>query len=175
MAVTQKTLRSAHGARPRGATFPLRLHRAVYGVTLILAAVAIYAVVGLLVGKANVLIDDVRYGRPRTMQLDAYVGHDEASGQPTHLMALNLNRQATVVELPGGDPTKARTIAGPYLFGADEHLTPVLLSLRDMDGDGTVDLLLDVRSEQIVYLNKNGAFRLPTADEQSILNRGSDR
>jgi hypothetical protein len=90
-------------------------------------------------------------------------------------MALNLNRQATVVELPGGDPTKARTIAGPYLFGADEHLTPVLLSLRDMDGDGTVDLLLDVRSEQIVYLNKNGAFRLPTADEQSILNRGSDR
>ena len=90
-------------------------------------------------------------------------------GKPTHLMALNLNRQVVVVEIPGGDASKTRTISGPYLFGANEDLTPVTLSLRDMDGDGLPDLLVDVRREQIVYLNRDGAFRLPNADEQARL------
>jgi hypothetical protein len=173
MAVTQKSLRSAQGARSRSAALPQRLYTAIYAVTLILAAIAIYVVISLFIGKAHVLIDDLRYGRPRTTQLDAFVGHEEASGQATHLMAINLNRQATVIELPGGDPAKARTITGPYLFGADEDLTPLLLSLRDMDGDGKLDLLLDVRHEQIVYLNRDGEFRMPTPAEQSTLNRGS--
>jgi hypothetical protein len=88
-------------------------------------------------------------------------------------MAINLNRQVTIIELPGGDAGKARTIAGPYLFGANEDLTVPELGLRDMDADGNVDLVLDIRNEQVVYLNKDGAFRLPTAEEQSALTRGS--
>lgn len=166
MAVTQRSLRSA---QPRGAAIPRWLHSAIYGVTIILAAVAIYVVVGLLVGRAHAMVDDLRYGRPRMLQLDAFVGHNEASGQPTHLMALNLNRQITIIELPGGDASRARTIAGPYLFGADEDLTPPQMLLRDMDGDGNVDLLLDIRNERIVYLNKDGVFRLPKPEEQSRL------
>src|SRR4051812_11295394 len=133
MAVTQKNLRSAQGARRRTTALPQRLYALIYAVTLILAAIAIYIVVGLFVGKAHILLDDLRYGRPRTTQLDAFVGHEEAHGQPTHMLALNLNRQVSVIELPGGDATKMRTITGPYLFGADEDLTPLLLSLRDMD------------------------------------------
>jgi hypothetical protein len=172
MAVTQKSLRPAQVARPR-AVLSQRLYSALHVVALILAAIAIYVVISLLVGKGHVLIDDLRYGRPRTTQLDAFVGHEEAAGQPTHLMAINLNRQAMVVELPGGDATKARTLTGPYLFGAEEDLTPLLLSLRDMDGDGKPDLLLDIRNELIVYLNRDGAFRLPTPQEQAALNRGS--
>jgi len=172
MAVTQKSLRSAQGARHRAGALAQPLHTVVYTATLVLAAIAIYVVIGLLVGKAHVAIDDVRYGRPRTTQLDAFVGHGESAGQPTHLLAINLNRQATIVELPGGDASKARAIQGPYLFGASEDLTPLLLSLRDMDGDGQLDLLLDVRNEQVVYLNKDGAFRLPTPEEQSALSRG---
>jgi len=169
MAVTQRNLRPNHGARPRGVALPRLLPSAIYGVTIVLAAVAIYVVVGLLVGKAHTLVDDLRYGRPRTVQLDAFVGHGEDSGQPTHLMAINLNRQITIIELPGGDVSKARTIAGPYLFGADEDLTPPHLSLREMDGDGNVDLVLDIRNEQVVYLNKDGEFRLPKPEEQSTL------
>lgn len=172
MAVTQKSLRSVQHARPR-AVLPQRLYSAIYAVTLILAAVAIYVVVGLLVGRAHIVIDDLRYGRPRTTQLDAFVGHEESTRQPTHLMALNLNRQITVIELPGGDAAKARTIAGPYLFGADEDLTTPRLSLRDMDGDGNVDLVLDIRNEQLIYLNKDGSFRLPTPQEQPLLTDGS--
>jgi hypothetical protein len=173
MAVTQKSLRAARPAHSRAA-LP-RLQTTVYAVTLVLAAVAIYAVVGVLVGKGHTLADDLRYGRPRTDQLDAFVGHGEANGQPTHLMAINLNRQVTIIELPGGDAIKARTFVGPYLFGAEEDLTPPRLDLRDMDGDGNVDLILDIRNEQLIYLNKQGTFRLPTPDEQISLGDRSSR
>ena len=175
MAVTSKNLRSVQQARVQSPTLPRRLHATAYGVTLLLAALAIYAAVSLVMGRLHTLVDDLRYGRPRTTQLDAFVGHDEAAGHPTHLLAMNLSRQVVVVELPGGDPSKARTIAGPYLFGADEDLTPVVLSLQDVDGDGHADLLIDVRREQIVYLNKDSTFRPPTAAEAAQLKLGSPR
>jgi hypothetical protein len=88
-------------------------------------------------------------------------------------MAINLNRQVFVIVLPGGNPTNTRTLAGPYLVGAEEDLTPVQLFVRDMDGDGQNDLLLDVRREQIVYLNRDGAFRLPTPEEEAQLKQGT--
>jgi hypothetical protein len=173
MAVTSKNLHSAQRARAVAPVVPRRLNALAYVVTLVLAVLAVYAVVSLAMGKLHVVVDDLRYGRPRTTQLNGFVGHEESAGQPTHLMAINLNRQVIIVELPGGDPAKARSISGPYLFGADEDLTPVVLSLYDADRDGQVDLLLDVRRELLVYLNKDGAFRLPTAAEEAELNRGS--
>jgi hypothetical protein len=173
MAVTQKSMRSATGARPGTRALPQRLYSTIYAAALILAAIAIYIVVSIMLGKAQIVIDDFRYGRPRTTQLDAFVGHEETSGQPTHLLAINLSRQATIIELPGGDATKARTITGPYLFGANEDLTPLRLGVRDIDSDGLLDLILDVRNEQVVYLNKDGVFRLPTPEEQATLSRTS--
>jgi hypothetical protein len=168
MAVTQKTLRSNTRAQLQSAALPQRLSSALYVGALLLAAVAIYLLVSLLLGKAQVFIDDFRYGRPRTTQLEAFVGHNEANGQPTHLLALNLNRQAVIIE-------QARTITGPYMFGADADLTPLTLSLRDMNGDGHVDLLLNIRNEQVVYVNTNGTFRLPTPAEQAALAQGNSR
>jgi hypothetical protein len=173
MAVIHKSPRRAQAAQPRAGALLHRVQVLTYGVTLILAAIAIYVVISLLLGKASVLIDDLRYGRPRTTQLNAFVGHDEAAGQPTHIIAINLNRQVMVIELPGGDASKARTLSGPYLFGADEDLTPLRLHLQDMDSDGQPDLLLDIRQEQLVYLNRDGEFRLPTPEEQAALQRGS--
>lgn len=173
MAVTQKSLRSAQRASEPAVGMAQRLYSLIYVATLLLAAVAIYMGVSLLLSRAQVLFDDLRYGRPRTSQLSAYVGHGEAPGQPTHLLALNLNRQALIVELPGGDPTKARTITGPYLVGANEDLTPLLLELRDLDGDGHVDLMLNVRNEKVVFLNKEGTFRAPTPAEQAALVQGN--
>lgn len=170
MAVTSKTLRSSQRARvvaARPAAPPLRMVASI--VTLVLAALAVAALVDLVANQARIALDDLRYGRPRTTHIDGFVGHAEAGGQPTHLMAVNLNRQVVVVELPGGDATQARTLVGPYLFGAQEDLTPVLLDLRDMDGDTQADLVVEVRQEQIVYLNRDGAFRLPTADERARL------
>jgi hypothetical protein len=173
MAVTSKSFPSDAG-RPQAARRPA-LRALLYGVVLALAAVAVYGMVGMVFGYLRVALDDLRYGRPRTYQLEAFVGHNESDGRPTHLMAINLNRQVTIIEIPGGDPSHIRTLTGPYLFGAREDLTPLTLSVSDVDGDGAPDLLVDVRQEQIVYLNRDGAFRLPTPEEQARLVAGGGR
>lgn len=136
-----------------------------YLATFFLAALAIYVLVGSVVRWGQVRLDDVRYGRPRTSHIEGFVGH-ETGGSATRLIGMNIDRQVVILELPGGDATQVRSLPGPYLFGADEDLTPVLLSLYDADGDGQDDLLINVRNEQIVYLNRDGGFRLPTPEEQ---------
>lgn len=168
MAVTSKDIDSKSGGR--ASVFPRSVGPVAYGVTFVLAAFAVYVLVGAVVSWGQVRLDDLRYGRPRTTHLEGYVGHGaEVEGRPTRFVGLNIDRQVVVLELPGGDTTQVRSLPGPYLFGANEDLTPVLLSLGDMDGDGLRDLVVNVRNEQIVYLNRDGGFRLPTPDEQSRL------
>jgi hypothetical protein len=117
----------------------------------------------------QVWLDDWHYGYPRTTHFSGFVGHNEAGGNQSRFIGMNLDRQVVVFELPGGDPTQVRVLPGPYLFGASQDLTPVNLALEDMDHDSYVDLLITMRDEQIVYLNKNGQFRLPTPEEQQAL------
>jgi hypothetical protein len=168
MAVTSKEINGKSAGRV--SVFPRGLGPAAYLITFALAALAIYVLVGAAVDWGRVKLDDIRYGRPRTTHLEGYVGHGaEVEGRPTRLIGMNVDRQVVVLELPAGDTSQVRSVPGPYLFGADEDLTPVLLSLRDMDGDGLDDLIVDVRNEQIVYLNRDGTFRLPTVEEQSRL------
>jgi hypothetical protein len=114
-------------------------------------------------------LDDVRYGYPRTTQIDGFVGHNEAGGEPSHLIAINLRRQISVLEIPGGDTSKVQVLPGPYLVGADGEYTVPRLSLEDLTGDGNVDLLLHVRDEVVVYVNDNGSFRLMTPAERAQL------
>jgi hypothetical protein len=168
MAVTSKELNPSRSPA-RAAGVPQRLMPISYIITGVLAILAIYVLVSAIVSWGSVRIDDMRYGRPRTTQLSAVVGHEGDTGQATHFIAMNLNRQVVVLELPGGDASQVRSLPGPYLFGAGEDLTPVAMALQDVDGDGQADLLLDVRSERIVYLNKDGSFRLPTGEEQRQL------
>jgi hypothetical protein len=114
-------------------------------------------------------LDDLRYGFPRTTQLGGLVGQAEAGAEPTHLIALNLRGQISILELPGGDPAQARAIVGPYLVGADGPYVVPHLSLEDVSGDGQPDLLLQVREEIVVYINENGTFRLMTPAERAQL------
>jgi hypothetical protein len=128
-----------------------------------------YLLITPVIGWGQRRLDDLRYGFPRTTQIDGFVGHGEQGGAPTHLIALNLHRQVSILELPGGDIGKVQVLAGPYLVGADgENVTPHL-SLQDIDGDGLVDLLLQVREEIVVYINDNGSFRLITPAERARL------
>ncbi|MGQ9927104.1 MAG: FG-GAP repeat domain-containing protein [Chloroflexaceae bacterium] len=151
-------------------TLPRSLGPAAYALAFVLATLAIHVLMGALAERALVMLDDLRYGRPRTAHVTGYVGHGaEGVGRPTHIVAMNLERQVVVLELPGSDPHQARSLPGPYLFGKGQDLAPVVLSLHDMDGDGLADLVLTVSNEQVVYLNREGAFRLPTAEEQTLL------
>ena len=103
--------------------------------------------------------------------MSAFVGHDEANGVPSHFVAMNLERRVVIMELPGGDAAKARTITGPYLFGAGEDLTPVQLRFEDVNADRRPDMLVSVKQEEMVYINdaETNAFRMINADELAAL------
>jgi hypothetical protein len=110
--------------------------------------------------------DDWHYGRPRTFQIDAVVGHGDSPAHPSHFIALNLNRHIEIIEIPGGDATHMRVYLGPLLMGEGKELAVVTLSFKDVNGDGLPDMLVRVQDSTIVFLNDHGQFRPLRAGEQ---------
>jgi len=102
--------------------------------------------------------DDSTYGRPRTAQYDLVVGHNDSPQSPTHIIAMNLNSTVVVIELPGGDISKAKIYKGPQIFGPGSDLYPVTLSFPDPNGDGKPNMLVHVQGDTFTYLNQNGQF-----------------
>jgi hypothetical protein len=103
--------------------------------------------------------DDVHYGYPRTTQEDHYVGHEQA-GMPSHFVAMNLQGQITVVELPGGNLKGAQLLVGPRLLGKGADLAPVRL---DFVGEKKhPDLVVVVQSVQVRFHNTGTSYR-PTS------------
>ncbi len=103
--------------------------------------------------------DDWHYGRPRTYQTDAFVGQGDSPTNPSHFIAMNLNRHIVVIEMPGGDPSKARIFNGPTLIGPGQDLVPVTLTFKDVNGDGKIDMVINVQDSHFVFLNENGTFK----------------
>lgn len=123
--------------------------------------VAIVLVVGLSVVGSwwRVYQDDLQYGRPRTFQFDAVVGHGDSPSNPTHFILINLNRHVEIIELPGGDGAHARIYLGPTLFGDGQDLTPVTGEVRDVNGDGKPDLIVHIQDQTLVFINDGTEFR----------------
>jgi hypothetical protein len=103
--------------------------------------------------------DDVHYGYPRTTQEDHYVGHEQA-GTPSHFVAMNLQGQITVVELPGGNLKGAQLLVGPRLLGPGADLVPV--RLRFVGDFQHPDLEVVVQSVQVRFHNTGASYR-PTS------------
>lgn len=167
MAVTSRELRSER--RPLISVQSGSVNSPAYIVTGILALLAIYVVLSNLVAWGQITYDDLVYGRPRTFHLTAAVGSSAETGGPSHFIGINLNRQVIVLYLPGGDASQVQTIIGPYLFGAGEDLTPVSLRLADVNGNAKPDLIVRVKNEEIIYINRGETFELITAEERQQL------
>ncbi len=178
--VGSQTQRATGPLQPQRATGPLqpaymaptvqpqhRASRMPYVVAALLALAALALMANSLVTWTQTKIDDMRYGRPRTTSLSGFVGHNETGGVPSQFVAMNVNRRVIVFELPGGDPAQTRTLQGPYLFGANEDLTPVRLRLALINDDQASDLVVSVKNEEIVYINENNNFRLITPEERT--------
>lgn len=139
---------------------------------LVWLGLGMIAMIFLWVGYSNAVNwwqihqDDSTYGRPRTFQIDAVVGHNDSASNPSHFEAINLNRHIIVIELPGGDPTKARIYPVTTLFGDGQELTPVTLSFKDVNGDGLLDMEIHIENQTIVMINDNGGFRALKAGEK---------
>jgi hypothetical protein len=119
-------------------------------------------------GWFNTILDDIHYGRPRTFQMDAMVGHESGS-TPSHFIAINLNRHIEIIELPGGDAAHARIYIGPQLFGEGDELVPVTLKFVDLNGDKKPDMLVDLRGSRVVFINEKGTFRMAQPAERRQL------
>lgn len=132
----------------------------------LLVAAALSVRLGSLGGWSRIFFDDIRYGRPRTDRLTATIGRIEEQAGPSHLIAMNLDRQVVILEIPGGDPSRLRTIPGPYLVGAGEDLTPVTMYLQDENADALPDLIVRIKNEELVYLNLGDGFRPMSAAER---------
>jgi hypothetical protein len=102
--------------------------------------------------------DDVTYGRPRTFQVDAVVGHNDSVTNPSHFILLNLNRHVVIIELPGGDTTHSRIYNGPTLFGNGQDLTPVTAVFKDVNSDGKIDMIVQIQDQRLVFINDGTQF-----------------
>ncbi|MBP8252366.1 MAG: hypothetical protein KAX40_08360, partial [Herpetosiphon sp.] len=122
MAITSRDLRTTEAARRTRPTSVITLppqarpirsvnvgrsNTFVYIVTLVLALFVANALFSPIFSWAKIKMDDMRYGRPRSVQTSAFVGHDEANGLPSHFVAMNLERRVVIMEMPGGDAAKA--------------------------------------------------------------------
>jgi hypothetical protein len=135
------------------------IHPLVYLGVGMLAMAAAFLLLSSLGTWIQTTKDDLTYGRPRTFNIDAVVGHNDSPTNPTHFIAINLNRHVEVIEQPGGDPSKMKDYQITTLFGDGEDLTPVTLSFRDLTGNGKLDMLIHIDNTVLAYINGNGTFR----------------
>lgn len=143
-----------------------RAHPLLYLGVGMIAMLAIWTLLTSAIGWWNTTMDDIHYGRPRTFQIDAVVGHNDSAQNPSHFIAINLNSRIEIIEFPGGDGSRARIYLGPQLFGAGEDLVPVTLSFVDVNGDHLPDMIIHFQSTKIVFINEKGGFRPLRPDEQ---------
>lgn len=120
--------------------------------------VILMMVLQIALSVATVAYNDLRYGRPRTFQVDAVVGHNDSAAHPTHFTAMNLEGHIEILELPGGDASHARMLVGPTLAGDGADLVPVTLQLVDRQGNHHPDLLVQCGAVELWFKNEQGTF-----------------
>jgi hypothetical protein len=118
-----------------------------------------WVVLTMLSSWWQVTQDDLHYGRPRTYQTDIAVGHNDSAANPSHFIALNIKSHIEIIEFPGGDTSKARIYVGPTLIGTGQDLAAVTLTFKDVNGDGKLDMIVNVQDSHFVFINDNGQFR----------------
>lgn len=143
-----------------------RAHPLLYLGIGMLAMLVLWVLLSSVLGWFNTTLDDMRYGRPRTFQMDATVGHNEQNGVPSHFIALNLSGHIEVIEFPAGDATHAHIYMGPQLYGANSDLVPVTLKFMDVNNDQKPDMLVMFQGSQTVFINDQGTFRVLQPNER---------
>ncbi|MBA2284657.1 MAG: hypothetical protein H0W02_04180 [Ktedonobacteraceae bacterium] len=132
-----------------------------------LAMLALWTILLVAVNWVGTTWDDLHYGRPRTFQIDAVVGHNDSAANPSHFMAVNLHSRIEIIEIAGNDPAHTRMYVGPQLYGSSNNdLVPVTLSFTDVNGDNKPDMIISFQNSRAVFLNDQGGFRAARPDEQ---------
>jgi hypothetical protein len=111
----------------------------IFGVFLVLGWFGLNAVTSWYQGVQN----DLTYGKQRHFEINAVVGHSDSANNPSHFTAENNNGQIIVFELPGNNVSKAKIYQIETVPGNAGN-PPVKLSFQDMNGDGRLDMLVQI-------------------------------
>ncbi len=153
--------RQEETARPRR-----RVHWLVFVGLFMLTMLIGWVGLTMLANWLQITQDDWHYGRPRTFQTDAVVGHNDSVSAPSHFIAVNFNLHIQVIEFPGGDTTHARIYQVATLYGDGQNLAVVTLMFKDLNGDGKPDMIINVVNTHMILINDNGQFRPLKAGDQ---------
>jgi hypothetical protein len=123
-----------------------------------LSMLIVWTMLSAVTGWVRITLDNLQYGRPRTFQTDAWVGHHEQTGLPSHFIVLNLHRHIDIIEIQGSDPSHTRIYPGPQLSGTQDALTPATVRFVTPRGKKLPNMILLVGSSQLTYLNTGQAF-----------------
>lgn len=134
-----------------------------------LLAMIVVLVGQLLIGWVDNLWNELQYGSPRTYQVDEVVGHHDSIAHPSHFLAFNLHGQIEVIELPGGDVSRAKVYVVARLAGPQADLVPVILHFVPNQQTHELDMVVSFGGEQVVYRNGQGAFDPPISERVSEL------
>ena len=126
-----------------------------------LAAMLMLSAAQLVISWTATALDDLHYGRPRTYQVDAVVGHQDSAASPSHFLALNLHGRIQIIEWPAGDATHVHVYVGPQLLATGGDLAPVTLSFSD-PSRGPVDMLVHIEQSTLIFHNNGQTFQPPT-------------
>ncbi|MBO0778031.1 MAG: hypothetical protein J2P37_04305 [Ktedonobacteraceae bacterium] len=104
------------------------------------------------------VMDDLKFGYPRTTHYDVVLGHDDSPQHPSHVIALNLRGNVQVIELPGGEASQARIYTGPQLVGEHVDLAPVQLEFVKRHGKPFPDMKITCNGIAVWFRNEQGRF-----------------
>lgn len=139
-------------------TIPNRTRIIILGAAGIVAMLILMFLYQQITMFATTTWDDIHYGRPRTFQIDAFVGH-ESGKNPSHFIAINLQGRIEILELPGGDASNIHVYAGPQLVGNNADLIPPTLQFVSIPNSKLKDMILEAGNVEIYYHNVQGTFR----------------
>jgi hypothetical protein len=115
----------------------------------------------------------MRYGQPVLVRLDG--DHVGASGAAFTALALNRDGAIQVLVLSAAEDGAVQPLAGPLLIGAHRHFVVPRLRAVDADGDGMLDLVLNLDGELLVYRQDvHGRFALLGPNDQAQLRPVAD-
>jgi hypothetical protein len=135
---TEEYAAVSHSARQGVRLHPLAWF-GMFGVFLVLGWFGLNVVTNWYQGVQN----DWTYGQQRHFEINAVVGHSDSLTNPSHFTAENNDGQIIVIELPGGNVSKAKIYQIETVPGNTGN-PPVKLSFQDMNADGKPDMLVQI-------------------------------
>ena len=121
----------------------------------IITAMVLLWALQMLIHFGQTVADDLRYGRPRTTNVDHLVGHERGK-TPSHFTAINLDGQIYIIEIPGGNPGASHLLVGPRLIGDGAEL--VLVTLSFVGDPQHPDLLIIAAGTQTRFRNTGRTY-----------------